>query len=206
MSRGPSDWDEDDFDAPPRPRRRPGAPPPRARTFGLPIVAAALVGGLFVGYVVSSGGGGTTTITQTRTVTAPPAEVSSDAIASGEATRATIALAVLNGSDESGLAASTAEQARAIGYAQVTEGNAPSPVAEDVVLHRAGAAPQAARVAEDLGLPAPELAGVADPALADVPDAEVVVVLGPTGSGDGGTAAADPGAPDPAATSTAPTG
>ena len=64
-SRTPSDWDEDGWDEPPRARRR-GAPPPRARTFGLPIVAAALVGGLFVGYVVSSGGGGTTTITQTQ--------------------------------------------------------------------------------------------------------------------------------------------
>jgi hypothetical protein len=213
-SRRPSDWDEDDWgDEPPRPRRR-GTPPPRARTFGIPVVAAALVGGLFVGYVVSSGGGGTTTITQTRTVTAPAVEAAAGVEPSAESTRSTISLAVLNGSGESGLAASTAEDARQIGYERVTEGNAPTPVTTDLVLHRPGAAPRAARVAEDLGLPAPELATADDPALAQASDADVVVLLGPTGAAttDDGTlddGTVEDGVPDTTdvpATSTSPTG
>lgn len=204
MDRRPSDWHEDDWDDEPRPRRR-SAPPTRARTFGLPIVAAALVGGLFVGYVVSSGGGGTTTITQTRTVTAPAADVTAGVTPSGEATRATIALSILNGSGESGLAATTGETARGMGYERVTEGNAPSPVATDIVLHRQGAAPRAARVAEDLGLPAPELASDDDPVLATAPDAEVIVVLGPTGTAAAGDDVV-PDTTDVPATSTAPTG
>lgn len=204
-SRRPSDWHEDDWEEPVRPRRR--RSPPRARTVGLPVVAAALVGGLFAGYVVS-GGGGTTTVTQTRTVTAPPAEVASGVRPSAEASRSTIALAVLNGSGESGLAAGTAEQARGIGYERVTEGNAPAPVASDVVLHRQGAAPSAARVAEDLGLPEPELAPVGDPALAAAPDAEVVVLLGPSGAvaADGGSADALREGDGAASVATAPTG
>lgn len=209
-SRTPSDWHEDDWDDEPvRSRRRPA--PSRARTFGLPVVAAALVGGLFVGYVVSSGGGGTTTITQTRTVTAPAPEASAGVAPSGEATRSTIALAVLNGSGESGLAASTGEEARALGYEDVSEGNAPTPVVSDLVLHRQGAAPRAARVAEDLGLPEPELASPDDPALASMPDADVVVLLGPTGEASAGTGAAEDGAvvedgAGAGATATTPTG
>lgn len=200
-SRRPSDWDEDDWDEPvARPRRR-GAQPRRVRTFGLPVVAAALVGGLFVGYVASSGGGTTTTtITETRTVTAPSAEVTAGVTPSGEATRGAIDLAILNGSGESGLAARTAEGARELGYASVLEGNAPSPVSVDLVLHRQGAAPRAARVAEDLGLPEPELASTDDPVLASAPDADVIVVLGPTGSAgtadDGASAGAAEGAAD----------
>jgi hypothetical protein len=215
-SRTPSDWYEDEWDEPERPRRRASAPPPRMRTFGLPVVAAALVGGLFVGYVVSSGGGGTTTITQTRTVTAPAPEAAVGVAPAAEATRATIALAVLNGSGEEGLAASTGEEARALGYGEVSEGNAPSPVATDLVLHRQGAAPRAARVAEDLGLPAPELASADDPALAAAPDAEVVVLLGPTGAASADDGAVDDGVvddgfddgtgADSGGTATAPTG
>lgn len=214
-SRRPPEWDED-WDEPARPRRR-ATPPRRVRTFGLPVVAAALVGGLFVGYVASSGGGGTTTVTETRTVTAPATQATSGVRPSGEATRSTISVAILNGSGESGLAARTAESAREIGYQTVSEGNAPSPVSTDIVLHRQGSAPRAARVAEDLGLPAPELASADDPALAAAPDAEVVVLLGPTGdapAGDGGTTTApatdatDASAADGAASSdaTAPPG
>ncbi len=212
-SRRPSDWYEDEWeDEAERPRRR-SSPPPRARTFGLPVVAAALVGGLFVGYVVSSGGGSTTTVTETATVTAPAPQAAVTGVEpAAEATRATIALAVLNGSGESGLAASTGEEARTLGYEDVTEGNAPTPVAADLVLHRQGAAPGAARVAEDLGLPEPELASADDPALAAAPDADVVVLLGPTGAA--GTtddaAPADDGLDDSAGadagTATAPTG
>lgn len=209
-SRRPPEWDEDDWAdggaAPRRPRgrqsRRTGSPGPR---FGVAAVAAALVGGLFVGWVANSGGGGTATVTETRTVTAPAAAgaaASAGVTPSPATSRATIALAVLNGSDESGLAAAGAGEARALGYERVTEGNAPAPVGADIVLHREGAAPQAARVAMDLELPAPELMVDGDPVLTVAPDADVVVVLGPT-AGEG----ADEGATAPATgepTATAP--
>ncbi|MGD9570700.1 MAG: LytR C-terminal domain-containing protein [Thermoleophilia bacterium] len=184
-TRRTSDWYEDDFEEPVRAkgRRTSGASRSPGRTFGLPVVAAALVGGLFIGYVVSSGGGGTTTITDTRTVTAPLEAAAPGGVAPApESARATIALAFLNGSGEAGLAASTGEEARGIGYQDVTEGNAPAPVPADIVLYREGAAPRAARVAADLGLAAPELATADDPALAAAPDADVVVILGPTGA------------------------
>ncbi len=184
-TRRTSDWYEDDFDEPVRARGRKtsGASRSPGRTFGLPVVAAALVGGLFIGYVVSSGGGGTTTITDVKTVTAPlEATAPGGVTPSPESSRATISLALLNGSGEAGLAATTGQEARGIGYQDVTEGNAPAPVQADIVMYREGSAPQAARVAEDLGLPAPELATADDPALAAAPDADVVVLLGPTGA------------------------
>ena len=174
------EWEE-----PTRParRRRPPAPPPRQpmRRFGLPIVGAALFIGLVVGYLVSAGSAGTTTVTETTTVTAPAA-APPPAAASGPGSRAGIALVVLNGSDEAGLAGRTAEQARSLGYEDVTEGNAPTPESGDRVLFQRGAAAQAQQVADDLGLPDPERMPAADP-LADVagPAAQVIVSLGPTG-------------------------
>lgn len=203
-SRRPPEWDEDEWDDRPTRRGRP-APAP-ARRFGVAAVAAALVGGLFVGYVANSGGGGTTTITQSRTVTAPVEAASAAGVSPSPASaRATISLAVLNGSDESGLAATGAEDARSLGYERVVEGNAPAAVAADLVLHREGAAPQAARVAQDLELPAPELATAGDPVLDVAPDADVFVVLGPTG-GAGATTdepAIDDSVIDPTATTPA---
>ncbi|HEX2503404.1 MAG TPA: LytR C-terminal domain-containing protein [Miltoncostaeaceae bacterium] len=172
------DWEE-----PARPaRRRPPAPPPRQmRRFGLPIVGAALFIGLVVGYLVSAGSSGTTTITETKTVTAP-AVVPPPVVASGEASRAGIALVVLNGSDEAGLAGRTAEEARTLGYEEVTEGNAPAPEATDRVLYQRGAAAEARQVADDLGLPDPVRLAASDP-IADAvdPSAQVIVALGPTG-------------------------
>lgn len=175
-------WDEEERDDRGRSgRRRP--PPPSARTFGLPIVAAALVVGLIIGFVASCGGGGTTTVTQTRTVTAPKsATAPSAAVPSGPASRATIKLAILNGSGESGLAATRAGEARTLGYQNVTEGNAPSPVSADRIVYRKGAAARAAQVAADLGLDAPAPAETGDPLLDAAPDASVIVVLGPTGA------------------------
>ena len=69
-SRGREPEYEDEWeDERPRSRgRRP--PPPPVRTFGLPIVVAALAVGLLIGFIASCGGGGTKTVTQT--VTAPP--------------------------------------------------------------------------------------------------------------------------------------
>ena len=183
--------DERDFydDEPVRVRGR--RPPPRqVRKVGLPVVGLVLAGGLLVGFLANSGGGGTVTetVTATRTVTAAPA---ADA-ASGAASRATIALAVLNGSNESGLAGTTAEQARSLGYQDVTEGNAPTPATADRVLYRQGSEAQARQVATDLSLPAP-LPAAQDEAAAAQPAADVIVVLGGTGGAadDTGGAAAD---------------
>ncbi len=178
------DWEE-----PVRParRRRPPAPPPRQmRRFGLPIVGAALFIGLVVGYLVSAGSAGTTTVTETTTVTAPAA-VPPPVSASGPASRAGIALVVLNGSDEAGLAGRTAEEARTLGYDEVTEGNAPAPEAGDRVLYQRGAAAEARQVADDLGLPDPVRLPATDP-IADAvdPSAQVIVALGPTGVTDAG--------------------
>ena len=154
----------------------------------------ALFIGLVVGYLVSSGSAGTTTVTETTTVTAPAA-TPPPAAASGPGSRAGIALVVLNGSDEAGLAGRTAEQARSLGYEDVTEGNAPAPEAADRVVFQRGAAAQARQVADDLGLPDPVRMPTGDP-LADVagPAAQVIVTLGPTGTAgaDAEGAAADP--------------
>ena len=203
------EWEE-----PTRPvrRRRPPPPPRQVRRFGPPIVGAALFIGLVVGYLVSSGSSGTTTVTETRTVTAPAA-APAPAAASGPASRAGITLVVLNGSDEAGLAGRTAEQARTLGYEDVTEGNAPVPEATDRVLFQSGAAAEARQVADDLGLPDPVRVPAGDP-IADSVDssAQVIITLGPTGrtAPDGGAAAgaegaaAEPGADAAPAGATAP--
>jgi hypothetical protein len=166
------------------------------RRFGLPIVGAALFVGLVVGYLVSAGASGTTTVTETTTVTAPAA-VEPPLVASGEASRAGIVLVVLNGSDEAGLAGRTAEEARGLGYENVTEGNAPAPESGDRVLYQRGAAPEARQVADDLGLPDPVRLPSGDP-IADAVDrsAQVIVALGPTGTvpGVGATGADAAGA------------
>ncbi len=181
--RGPEWDDEDDWDDRDRDRGRRRPPPPPARTFGLPIVAAALLAGLVIGFIASCGGGDTKTVTETVTATAPDAASAPSAVApSGPASRATIAVAILNGSGESGLAATRAESVRALGYANVTQGNAPTPVTSDLIVYRKGAAARAAQVAEDLGLGAPTLATAGDPILEAAPDASVFVVLGPTGA------------------------
>ena len=175
-----SEYEEQDYydDEPVRTRGR--RPPPRRpmRKVALPIVGLAAAGGLLVGFLANSGGGGTvtTTVTATRTVTAPPAAADT---ASGPATRATIALAVLNGSGEAGLAGTTAEQARSLGYEDVTEGNAPTPAQADRVLFRQGAEAEASQVATDLALPDP-VPAAGDEAAAVEPDAKVIVVLGPS--------------------------
>jgi LytR cell envelope-related transcriptional attenuator len=197
------DWEE-----PSRPvrRRRPPAPPPRQlRRFGLPVVGAALFIGLVVGYLVSSGSAGTTTVTETRTVTAPAAGPAPVA-ARGPASRAGIALVILNGSDLAGLAGRTAEEARTLGYEDVTEGNAPVAETADRVLYQRGAAAEARQVADDLGLPDPVRLPASDP-IADAVDssAQVIVALGPTGktAPDAG-AAAEPDAGPAGADVTAP--
>ncbi len=195
--------DRDDFydEEPARPPRSGRRPPQRQiRKVGLPIVGLALAGGLLMGYLANSGGGGTVTetVTATKTVTAAQGAAAdgtaagTGATASGAASRASMALAILNGSGESGLAAATADQARTLGYQDVTEGNSPEPATADRVLYRPGAEPEARLVATDLGLPAP-LPAAQDTAANAEPAADVIVVLGGT---QGGSAASDAAASD----------
>lgn len=194
--------DRDDHydEEPARPRggRRP--PQRQVRKVGMPIVGLALAGGLLVGYLANSGGGGTVTetVTATKTVTAGQGAAAdatgagTGATASGAASRASVALAILNGSGESGLAAATGDQARTLGYQDVTEGNSPEPATADRVLYRQGAEAEARLVATDLGLPAP-LPAAQDTAANAEPAADVIVVLGGT---QGGAAASDAAASD----------
>lgn len=181
---------EYDWDEPPTRRRRRAPSGPSVRRFGLPVVGGALLAGLLVGYVANSGGGGTTTVTHTRTVTAPAAA----AAPGGAASRATIAVAILNGSGERGLAGRRADEARAMGYTKVSQGNAPSPESADRVLYRAGAEAQARQVATDLGLPTAVQPAAGDPAaFAAASTDRVIVVLGPSrAAGAGGGAATTP--------------
>jgi len=195
-------YDDRDYydEEPARPRggRRP--PQRQVRKVGLPIVGLALAGGLLMGYLANSGGGGavTETVTATRTVTAAQgaaAEGTGDAAgatASAAASRASVALAILNGSGESGLAAATADQARTLGYQDVTEGNSPEPATADRVLYRQGGEAAARLVATDLGLPAP-LPAAQDSAANAEPAADVIVVLGGTRGGGASDAAASDG-------------
>ncbi len=107
---------------------------------------------------------------------------------------------VLNGSDEAGLAGRTAEEARTLGYEEVTEGNAPAPEAADRVLYQRGAAAEARQVADDLGLPDPVRLPANDP-ISDAVNAsaQVIVALGPTGmaGADAGPADATGAAGEP---------
>lgn len=126
----------------------------------------------------SADGGATPTTTApgattaAATTEAPPPEPPPD--------RADIALAVLNGTGEAGLAASTAGQAESLGYVAVPTGNAPSQTGADVVYFRSGQRPAARRVARDLQIdavrPLPGGGALGD----ELPEtADVVVVLGP---------------------------
>ena len=121
---------------------------------------------------MSSGGSGTATVTETKTVSAPTsATAPGTATASGPASRASINLAVLNGSSQSGLARGTADTAEGLGYQNVFAADAPTPVTQSEVVYREGFAPQAQQVADDLQLPAPAQATVGSAAPAVAPDA-----------------------------------
>jgi hypothetical protein len=189
--------DRDDYydEEPVRPRNGRRPPQRQVRKVGMPIVGLALAGGLLVGYLANSGGGGTVTetVTATKTITAgqgaaaDEAGAGTGATAAGSAQRASVALAILNGSGESGLAAATGDQARTLGYQDVTEGNSPEPATADRVLYRPGSEAAARLVATDLGLPAP-LPAAQDTAANAEPAADVIVVLGGTHSASDATA------------------
>jgi hypothetical protein len=137
--------------------------------------------GLLVGYLAHGSGGGTLTVTETHTVTAPAA--AADAAVAGASPRSQVALAVLNGSGESGLAHRTAQHAETLGYVDVLEGDAPSPATTGHVYFRPGSAADARQAAKDLGLPTPtSLPQGGEIAQAVDATTQVVVVLGPSGA------------------------
>jgi len=97
----------------------------------------------------------------------------------GPPPRSEVQVAVLNGTDVDGLAARTAGEAEALGYADVIAGNAPTTAGPSTVYFRPGERPSAERLARDLDVagvePLPGDGGIA----AAVPaGAAVALVLG----------------------------
>jgi hypothetical protein len=151
------------------------APTPEGEEAEVPVITTPGGGG---------GGGRTSTTggtgTGTTGGTAAPTTTTAPAEPAAPPDRADIALAVLNGTNVTGLAAQTAGEAEGIGYVGVTTGNAPTSTAPTIAYFRAGQRAAAQRVARDLQVGAVQQLP-ASGALADAaPDeAEVVLVLGP---------------------------
>lgn len=155
------------------------------------LVVSCLVIG-FVGGWILRGDEGTVTVLAPSGSTA---DAGDDAAAGGSTTapatttaprptpppaRPDIALAVLNGTSEAGLAGRTADQAESLGYVGVTAGNAPGQSGPSVVYFRSGQRPAARRVARDLQIAAVRALPGGGALGDEVPeDAEVIVVLGP---------------------------
>lgn len=181
--------------ATPPPEDPAAAPHPWLRPVAL--VASCLVIGFVAGWIVRGDEGPVTVLAPTQPVdggtadagasptTTAPGGTTAPATTEAEPPppppdRSDIALAVLNGTGEAGLAAAAAGQAESLGYLAVATGNAPAQTGPDVVYFRAGERPGARRVARDLQIAAIRpLPG--DGILGDeIPDdAAVVVVLGP---------------------------
>ena len=152
------------------------APTPEGDQSQVPVITTPGGGG---------GGGSATTGTTTGTGTSgggatAPSTTTAPQEPAAPPDRADIALAVLNGTNTTGLAAQTAGQAEGLGYSGVTTGNAPTSTSPTIVYFRPGQRAAAQRVARDLQAGAvqqlPATGALADAA----PDgAEVVVVLGP---------------------------
>lgn len=131
--------------------------------------------------VVTTGGGttGTDTGTSGAGATAPAATTAPQEPAAPP-DRADIALAVLNGTNTTGLAAQTAGEAEGLGYVGVTAGNAPTSTGPTIVYFRPGRRAAAQRVARDLQVGAVQQLPASGPLADAAPDeAEVVLVLGP---------------------------
>lgn len=178
----------------------PAPPPPPSGGWLRPValIVACLILG-FVGGWILRGDDGTVTVLDTGAPTPtateadggdpPPATTGGTPPATTEEappppSRGDIALAVLNGTDVTGLAADTAAKAESLGYEGVISGNAPT--SEDpttVYFATADDEPAAARVAEDLEFTVtaqlPVSGDVAVAAAGAAPEADVVVVLGP---------------------------
>lgn len=146
------------------------APTPEADGSQAPVVTTGGGGG---------GGGTSTTGTSGGTATAPPTTTAAEEPAAPP-DRADIAVAVLNGTSTTGLAAKTAGEAEGLGYAGVTAGNAPTSTDPTIVYFRQGQRAAAQRVARDLQVSAVRQLPASGPLADAAPDgAEVVVVLGP---------------------------
>ncbi len=161
-----------------------GRKPPFALPLFIAVGVACLVGGFMVGWLTRGDGGDATVLpaveapvvpaTTARTTTAAP-PVAPAAIAPAD-----IRLAVLNGTNVTGLAAQTATRAQGLGYPNPVSGNAPTQPGPTVVYFRAGKRPAAQRVATDLGFPQVRALPASGPVFTAAPaEVDVVVVLGP---------------------------
>lgn len=166
---------------------RPGG----ARAWARPaiVVVSCLVIGFVAGWVLRGDEGTVTVLAPPDTPADTGGATTGEAPATAPTTtaeepppppaREEIRLAVLNGTDEAGLAGRTADQAESLGYTAVEAGNAPSTDDPPTVYHREGQRPAAQRVARDLQVdevrPLPASGPLADAA----PEgAQVVLVLG----------------------------
>jgi LytR cell envelope-related transcriptional attenuator len=154
------------------------APTPEGDQSEVPVITTGGGGG---------GGGGTATTGTSTTGTGtsgggatPPATTSAPQEPAAPPDRADIALAVLNGTSTTGLAAQTAGEAEGLGYVGVTAGNAPTSTSPTIVYFRPGQRAAAQRVARDLQVGAVQQLPTSGALAAAAPDeAEVVLVLGP---------------------------
>jgi hypothetical protein len=154
------------------------APTPEGEQAEVPVITTP-GGGRGTG---TSGGGTSTTGTGTTggTPTAPPATTTAAEEPTAPPDRADIALAVLNGTSTTGLAAQTAGEAEGLGYVGVTAGNAPTSTSPTIVYFRPGQRAAAQRVARDLQVSAVQQLPASGALAGAAPDeAEVVLVLGP---------------------------
>ena len=172
-------------------------PPPTAWWRPLVLAVSCLVIGFVLGWMVGGDDGTTTVVaegTTEATEAAPPSDTASSGTAPSDAGGTTVnaeeepppdpesvAVAVLNGTTVTGLAAETAEELAALGYADVATGNAPATSGASVVYYREGAEAAAERLAGDAGAAGGTAALPATGELADaVPaEAQVALVLGP---------------------------
>lgn len=147
------------------------APTPEGDQSEVPVVTTGGGGG--------GGGGTSTTGTSGGTATAPPATTAAQEPAAPP-DRAEIAVAVLNGTTTTGLAAKTAGEAEGLGYTGVAAGNAPTSSDPTIVYFRQGQRAAAQRVARDLQVSGVQQLPASGPLADAAPDGpEVVVVLGP---------------------------
>jgi hypothetical protein len=155
------------------------APTPEGEQAEVPVITTPGGGGQ--GRTSTSGtatggtgpGTGGTTATAPSTTTAPVEPTAPP-------DRADISLAVLNGTNVTGLAAQTAGEAEGIGYVGVATGNAPTSTDPTIAYFRAGQRAAAQRVARDLQVGAVQQLPASGALAEAAPDgAEVVLVLGP---------------------------
>jgi hypothetical protein len=154
------------------------APTPEGDQSEVPVITTPGGGG-------GGGGGGTGTTgtaptgTSGGTATAPATTTAAEE-PTAPPDRADIALAVLNGTSTTGLAAQTAGEAEGLGYVGVTAGNAPTSTSPTIVYFRPGQRAAAQRVARDLQVGAVQQLPPSGALANAAPDeAEVVLVLGP---------------------------